>query len=169
MPHTDCPCCYMHVTWLNLRWTQLHTVQCIIFCSSAVAWTHLGSIFLLPTSFMLSHFFFAGTRVDLFTSKQKWGQFPKNIGIQALKSPKKVINKIFLLIWYLQKDFQNDYANFQNKKVVMIKSPQVKVHIFWEGHKILRNLHCWFDWHYIGQINAGDFAKFCGLLRIYEL
>ena len=44
-----------------------------------------------------------------------------------------------------------------------------KVHIFWEGHKILRNLHQLFDWHYIGQIIGGDFAKFCGLLRIYEL
>ena len=26
-----------------------------------------------------------------------------------------------------------------------------KVHIFWEGHKILRNLHLILDWHYIGQ------------------
>ena len=26
-----------------------------------------------------------------------------------------------------------------------------KVHIFWEGHKILRNLHLTFDWHYTGQ------------------
>ena len=26
-----------------------------------------------------------------------------------------------------------------------------------------------FDWQYIGQIIDGDFAKFCGLLRIYEL
>ena len=42
-----------------------------------------------------------------------------------------------------------------------------KVHIFWEGHKILRNLHQLFDWQYIGQIIGGDFAKFCGLLRIY--
>ena len=25
-----------------------------------------------------------------------------------------------------------------------------KVHIFWEGHKIFRNLHLPFDWHYIG-------------------
>ena len=25
------------------------------------------------------------------------------------------------------------------------------VHIFWEDHKILRNLHLTFDWHYIGQ------------------
>ena len=44
-----------------------------------------------------------------------------------------------------------------------------KVHIFWEGYKILRNLLRRFDWHYIGQIYDGDFAKFCGLLRIYEL
>ena len=41
--------------------------------------------------------------------------------------------------------------------------------MFWEGHKILRNLHRRFDCYYIGQIYGGDFAKFCGLLRIYEL
>ena len=45
----------------------------------------------------------------------------------------------------------------------------IKVHIFWEGHKILRNLHQLFDWQYIGKIIGGDFAKVCGLLRIYEL
>ena len=44
-----------------------------------------------------------------------------------------------------------------------------KVHIFCEGHKILRNLHQLFDWQYIGQIIGGDFAKLCGLLRTYEL
>ena len=27
-----------------------------------------------------------------------------------------------------------------------------KLHIFWEGHKILLNLHRRFDWYYIGQI-----------------
>ena len=27
----------------------------------------------------------------------------------------------------------------------------IKVHILWEGHEILRNLHLTFDWHYIGQ------------------
>ena len=48
-------------------------------------------------------------------------------------------------------------------------SEDFKVHIFWEGHKILRNLHQLFDWYYIRQIIGGDFAKFCGLLRIYEL
>ena len=45
----------------------------------------------------------------------------------------------------------------------------VKVHIFLEGHKILRNLHLTFDWHYIGKKKGEDFAKFCGLLRVYEL
>ena len=44
-----------------------------------------------------------------------------------------------------------------------------KVHIFWEGHKIFLNLHQLFDWQYLGQIIGGDFIKFCGLLRIYEL
>ena len=38
-----------------------------------------------------------------------------------------------------------------------------------EGHKILRNLHCRFVLCSNGQIYCGDFAKYCGLLRIYEL
>ena len=33
----------------------------------------------------------------------------------------------------------------------------------------MRNLHQLFDWQDIGQIIGGDLAKFCGLLRIYEL
>jgi hypothetical protein len=33
----------------------------------------------------------------------------------------------------------------------------------------LGNLHHIVDWHYIGQIYGGDFAKLLGLLRIYEL
>ena len=42
------------------------------------------------------------------------------------------------------------------------KTKKNKVHIFWEGHKILRNLH-------IRKIYGGDFSKICGLLTIYEL
>ena len=45
----------------------------------------------------------------------------------------------------------------------------IKVHIFWEGHKNLRNLHCKFALCSNGQIYRGDFAKFWGHLRIYEL
>ena len=37
--------------------------------------------------------------------------------------------------------------NISGKAFKMI----IKVHIFWEGHKILRNLSLTFDWHYIGQ------------------
>ena len=44
-----------------------------------------------------------------------------------------------------------------------------KVHIFWEGHKILRSLHLTFDCMYCSQKLGEDFSKFCGLLRIYEL
>ena len=33
----------------------------------------------------------------------------------------------------------------------------------------MRNLHLLFDWHYIRQLISGDFSKFYGLLRIYEL
>ena len=51
----------------------------------------------------------------------------------------------------------------------MKKTVSFKVHISWEGHKILQNLNYRFDWHYIGQIYGKDFPKFCGLLRIYEL
>ena len=38
------------------------------------------------------------------------------------------------------------------KKLEKWVSEFIKVHIFWEGHKILRNLHCRFDRYYIGQI-----------------
>ena len=37
---------------------------------------------------------------------------------------------------------------------------QIKIQLFWEGHKILQNLHQLFDWQYIGQIIVGDFEKF---------
>ena len=45
----------------------------------------------------------------------------------------------------------------------------IKVHIFWEGYKILQNLHRRFVLWSNGQIYGGDFAKIFGLLRIYEL
>ena len=63
---------------------------------------------------------------------------------------------------------------FSNKKFCQSLVPDqtlnfVKVHIFLEGHKILQNLHRIFDRYYIEQIYGGDFSRFCGLLRMYEL
>ena len=60
---------------------------------------------------------------------------------------------------------QYDFKRIDNNYLIY----RGKVHIFWEGHKILQNLHQLFDWQYIGQIIGGDFAKSCGLLRIYKL
>ena len=45
----------------------------------------------------------------------------------------------------------------------------IKVHIFWDGHKFLQNLHRRFVLCSNGQIYSGDFAKLCGLLRIYGI
>ena len=81
----------------------------------------------------------------------------------------KLVNKPLWLFWL------SDYFVICNITIciqsvcILLNILCFKVHIFWEGHKILRNLHRLFDRQYIGQIIGGDFAKFCGLLRIYEL
>ena len=62
------------------------------------------------------------------------------------------------------------YHNIKSKvEISSMNMNFFKVHIFWERHKILWNLHRRFDRYYIGQIYGGDFAKICGLLRMYEL
>ena len=65
------------------------------------------------------------------------------------------------------------FGQLSKKKVTKFSDPRssacLKVHIFWEGHKILRNLHRKFVLCGASQIYGGDFAKFCGLLRIYEI
>ena len=49
------------------------------------------------------------------------------------------------------------------------KKSSKEVHIFWEGHKILQNPQLTFVLGSASQKQGEDFAKFCGLLRIYEL
>ena len=70
----------------------------------------------------------------------------------------KKVMEIFLYSWV------NAYL-----KRVLKKISAYKVHIFWEGHKILLSLHLAFDYSTYSQKKGEDFAKFCGLLRIYEL
>ena len=55
------------------------------------------------------------------------------------------------------------------RNLVKLQHVKFKVHTFWEGHKTLRNLHLTFVLCGASQKYGGDFAKFCGLLRIYEL
>ena len=44
-----------------------------------------------------------------------------------------------------------------------------KVHIFWEGDRILKNHPLTFDCMYCSQKKGEDFSKFCGLLKLYEI
>ena len=56
--------------------------------------------------------------------------------------------------------------NCQKNLMLLSDSSTNKVHIFWEGHKILRKLPLTFDCMYCSQKLGEDFAKFCGLLQI---
>ena len=53
-----------------------------------------------------------------------------------------------LLSWWSLGGLITDWCQYIFPEFCMVH----KVHIFWEGHKILRNLHHRFDCHYIGQI-----------------
>ena len=58
--------------------------------------------------------------------------------------------------------------DWQSNEVQSATKPS-KVHIFWELHKFLRNIHRRFVLCSNGQIYVGDFKTICDLLRIYEL
>ena len=51
--------------------------------------------------------------------------------------------------------------------ILQVVNRSIFCHIFWEGQKILRNLHRRFVPCSNGQIYSGDFAKFCGLYQIF--
>ena len=44
-----------------------------------------------------------------------------------------------------------DKSWFKGQSLTLLHTCYSKVHIVWEGPKILRNLHLTFDWLYIGQ------------------
>ena len=52
--------------------------------------------------------------------------------------------------------------------LILDRKIRIKVHIFWEGHKILRNLPLTLDCMYCSQKLGENFAKFCGFLKIYD-
>ena len=78
---------------------------------------------------------------------------------------KKMLRKI----WVLALIGILSVASINAQDEVQENSVSFKVHIFWEGHKILRNLHLTFVLCSASQIYSGYFAKVYGLLRIYEL
>ena len=60
-----------------------------------------------------------------------------------------------LILWLKTPTNQPTIINDKKPELISVHDYNLnldfKVHIFWEGHKILRNLHLTFDWHYIGQ------------------
>ena len=67
-----------------------------------------------------------------------------------------ILSKIFHVIFINQIEVTSILKFAELKQFWKLSSPEhprncPKYHIFWEGHKILRNLHLTFDWHYIGQ------------------
>ena len=70
-------------------------------------------------------------------------------------------------------NFMKTFSNFNlfhteniSQKCMDVK---IKVHVFWEGHTIWRNLLLTCDWLYIEQKWGGKKKKICDLLWIYEL
>ena len=92
---------------------------------------------------------------------QNWGGVPL-----LRKKQTKVQGKILTLGSDIQGYYYKIYKTKIKPEFVL---ENTKVHIFREGHKILWNLHLTFDWMYCSQKLGEDFAKFCGLLRLYEL
>ena len=82
-----------------------------------------------------------------------------------------------LVVFVLRKEGRNfimmqdkkPCANYAQRAKQMQYWHTSKIHIFWEGFKILQNLHQLFVLFTASQIIGGNFAKFCDLLRIYEL
>ena len=79
-------------------------------------------------------------------------------------------NSLFLFLLRIEMEsFFFLYMCYISTKFLEIIDFCVKVHIFWEAHKILRNFHHRFVLCSNSLIYVGNFVKFRGPLRIYEL
>ena len=85
--------------------------------------------------------------------------------VVPVKSTVEISQNFVAFLWTLP----IEHLRFHQKFLYFLIIRPVIVCIFQEDYKVFRNLHHRFDWHYIGQIYGGDFAKFCGLLKIHEL
>ena len=85
------------------------------------------------------------------------------------KLRKRKTSKVYISITsHLQFEIQL-FQKCRTESPFCLVRVSIKVHIVWEGHKNLRNHQLTFVLWSASQKNGGDFAKFCGLLRIYEL
>ena len=84
--------------------------------------------------------------------------------------------KVLMFFWHLpnrRKFYFLELENLNFSDWNLLRNWECrKIHIFWEGHKILLYLHLRFV--LCSNVKStvhrgGDFAKFCGLLRRYEL
>ena len=92
-----------------------------------------------------------------------------NLFLWHWKKPRiQILFNIFLTIRLAQSVYAK-YLLYQLFISYFIYIVIFKVHIFWEDPYILKNLHRRFVKCSNGQIYSGDFTKFWGLLRIYEL
>jgi hypothetical protein len=90
--------------------------------------------------------------VHVFNSKQT--------GIQS----KSKHNKLTITLKIYERNQIGIFIKNNGKKNIILK-----VHICWESPKILRDLHLTFVLCSASQKLGENLAKFCGLLRIYEL
>ena len=76
-----------------------------------------------------------------------------------------ILENVCIYGFNINSDIYITFPNTTINSYILVTIICSRVHIFWEGHKVLQNLHQLFDWQYIRQRIGGDFAKFCGLIR----
>ena len=142
---------------LNVWYTYIHSIQ---FCLFSLP-THTNTYRDWSPKFATDQLAFLRPFLAIFCQlhrylSQNWGSDGSGLNLQGKSYS---YHRVFPAICKYYRVSPQHTQSFPLK---------IKVHIFWEGHKILRNLHQLFVLCTASQIIGGDFAKFCGLLRIYE-
>ena len=142
--HGEKGCCFCKLVWIT-------TTFCFVIRSS--------SLYKASSKCWLSFYTFVMLIIDSFSyAKDQWSATTYAVENHAVPS------KVYLLsqITYLFCSFHSLPKNFiaQIYRFVLSLVRNFKVHIFWEGHKNLRNLPLTFDCMYCGQKLVEDFAKF---------
>ena len=83
-----------------------------------------------------------------------------------IRAVQVIFNKIDALFFSIKLIFIF-FTHFERQIISEVISGLV--HIFWEGHKVLRNLYLTFVYSTYRQKQGGDLSKFYGLLRMYEI